>query len=67
MTTERESLFPLAGSTLTISIEGDYVKAYAQPDESGIISYGLQGRLCEQVADGVRSLVEQWLEANHGE
>lgn len=61
-------MFPLAGCELLITVEdGGYIKAYARPaDGSGILSYGLQGRIRDGVAEGVHMLVDQFLEANRG-
>lgn len=58
------SPFDLAGYRLEITVEDGYLKAYAQPpDGAGIISYGLQGRVRDDVFDNVRKLVDEYLEA----
>jgi hypothetical protein len=57
-------LVPLTGYSLSITVEDGYLKAYANPpDSAGIVSFGLQGRVREELFDGVRQLVDLYLEA----
>jgi hypothetical protein len=50
---------------LTVTVEDGYVKAYAHRiDADGneaMVGYGLQGREREQVSEGVRLLVDEFL------
>lgn len=61
---EEPSLLSLAGATFTITVEDGYLKAYCKPDQTGIITYGLEGQVSEEVFDGVRRMIEEYLEAN---
>jgi hypothetical protein len=59
-------LFSLTGCQLLITVEDGYLKAYASPPDAStpILSYGLEGRVRDEVERGVRQLVDEYLAAN---
>lgn len=64
-----DALFPcLRRGKLVVEFDGDdYLKAYVHPPDDSphpIVTYGLQGRVRDEVWDGFRKLVDEYVEAN---